>query len=160
VLDLQHVTALVSGPLFHLRSTGELKSLVPIKCKVANSLLVPLGSMSLIVLSGLESRLSDTALKERLLWEGNRNVYGNFLGLVEQQPGNLMMTKPAKLDREKWKELTGETESKFLDQIKFAETITSAMLPSVRPAQLAVADQKDVGANTENLPDPPREESK
>src|SRR5207247_574093 len=138
----------------------DLKSLVPIECKASSSLLAPLGSKSLVVLSGLDTKVSDAALRERLSWKGNKNVYGNFPGLVDLQPGNPEMMKPPKLDREKWKELTGKPESKFPDQIKFAETITSAMLPSVRPAQLTVADLKDAGANSENLPEPPRDESK
>jgi serine/threonine protein kinase len=160
-LDLQQVTALVSGPLIQLRAMGELKSLVPIECKASGCLLTPLGGQSLVVLAGLGTKISDAALRERLSWKGSKNVYGNFSGLVDLQPGNQAeMMKPPKVDREKWKELTSETDSKFLDQIKFTETITSAMLPGIRPAQLAVADLKDSGANTENLPDPPRDDPK
>ncbi len=158
-IDLEHVTALVAGPLFHLRPTTDFKSLVPIKCKVSSSLLAPLGSNPLVVVSGLNGKASDTEITERLSWGGTKNVYGNFMGLLEQQPGNLEM-KPPKFDREKWKDLTGETESRFLDQIKFVEMIDSATLQGLRPSQLAVADLKDVGANLGNLPDPKREESK
>src|SRR5207248_553161 len=114
----------------------------------------PLGSKSLVVLAGLDAKISEAGLRERLSWKGNKNVYGNFPGFVDFEPSKpAEMMKPLKLEREKWKEYTGETESKFPETIKFPEPITSAMLPSLRPAQLAVADQKDAGANLENLLD-------
>jgi hypothetical protein len=151
-VDLQKVTATVSGPGLHLRAAGDIKGLVPLNCKVSDCLLTPLGSKKMILLSGLDSEASDMTLKNRLEWKGSHNAYGPFSALLEQQPGQVGMMRPRLYNQEKWKEITGETDGKFLETIKFADPIDTASLARSRPSQFAVPDlQKDYGANLDNL---------
>jgi hypothetical protein len=115
-------------------------------------LLTPLGNKKLVLLSGLDSEASDMALKNRLEWKGSHNAYGPFSAMIEQQPGQVGMMRPRPYNQEKWKEITGESDGKFLESVKFADPIDAVSLGRSRPSQFAVPDLlKEFGANLDNL---------
>src|SRR5262249_24745801 len=110
-----------------------------------------------ILLSGLDSEASDTTLKNRLEWKGSHNAYGPFTYLLEQQPDTPGMMRPRLYNQEKWKDLTGESDGRFLEAVKFAEPLEAATRGRTRPSQCTVPDlPKDYGANLANWTFPSR----
>jgi hypothetical protein len=153
VIDFRHVTAVVAGPLLKLRpSNKDLKGIVPLGWKPTDCLFASLGSKALVEVAGVEA--GETALQDKLTWKGSNNAY-NFLELVDQQPMGGMM-RPQPFNREKWKSFTGETDGKFVEMVKFADTPDADNLALVRPEQFAVVSPEGFGASVDKLPTPAR----
>ena len=153
ILDFRRVTVVVGGHLLRLRPANkDLKGIVPLTCNPADCLFASLGSKALVHVDGGEA--DETALKDKLIWKGSKNAY-NVPFLVDQLPTGVGMMRTT-FDREKWKTFTGETDGKFLESIKFAETPDADGLADANPEQFAVSDLdlKGFGADVGQLPVP------
>ena len=92
-----------------------MDSLVPVHCKLLNSLLVSAGDRKALL--HLEAGPRDSkAARERLTLEGNRNNYANFSPMLDQQPAE-SETPAIVVTQEGWRD--NETEIKF-DAVKFS----------------------------------------
>lgn len=158
--ELKHVTAAVAGPLFQLRPQEDLKSIVPLKLNVADSLLFPLAGKPVFTVSGLNVKVSDLLVKERLGWSGSHNAYGKFAGLLEQQPTSVEMMRLSPFEREKWKDFSGEMDAKFLDGLPYPDVINATTLLHVRPKQLQSEELKEYGINPAEFPDVDRDDTR
>ena len=151
VVDFRQVTAVVAGPLLQLRpSNKDLKGIVALSWKPTGCLFASIGSKSLVYVAGVEA--GETALQEKLTWKGSNNAY-NFLELIDQQPSGGMM-RPQPYNREKWKAFTGETDGKFVEMVKFADSPDPDNLALARAEQFAVASPEGYGASVDKLPVP------
>jgi serine/threonine protein kinase len=154
-IQLNHVTAVVSGNLISLHTNKDTKDLAPLQAKVGDSIFSAAGGQPLVYFDGNVSEIPRRALT----WEGRHNIYHNFKQMRDQARGSedSMM---AALDKEKWKREMGESDAAF-DVIRFLtpppvgdRSLVEALPSRFRVVAEGELDLKDAGADLSKLPHP------
>jgi serine/threonine protein kinase len=159
-LKLTRVTAYLGGNLIHFSAGKDVRGLVPVQVSPSNCLfLAPAGtgmamggSKPLILLDGPDT--SEDRMKQLLQWSGQANAYNNFSPMLDQKSGSGEMPAMMPFTKDRWKELTGESNAAF-DRVKLVEGPGPDFVPSrATPAQFRVKpdpDQPAYGADLEAL---------
>jgi serine/threonine protein kinase len=151
------VTAYLTAHLVHLQAGREQRAPVPVQFEAKACLFVAATGQSLVHLDGPET--GEDRLKERLVWSGEGNAYGNLKDKMFDQlePGDEMKMAGPTVGQERWKILFKEDGSaKFLPTIQFAAApAAESPFSRVEPPQMrpVASSLKEVGAGP-NVPMP------
>ncbi len=100
-VTLDEVTTYLGGSLLRLVTGKDPRGLVPMTVNTTRCLLVPAGAeKTMIALEGSDSE--DKSLRDKCLWEGKENAYGNFQQILSERSSGderMMQTK----DANKWR---------------------------------------------------------
>jgi hypothetical protein len=152
-IDLRKVTAVVGGHILLLRSSSkDLKGILPLNCKPQQCLFVSRGrERALVHVVGGEAD-NKTALQTKVGWSAPMGNAYSFPLMLDQQLVGPGMMRPTPWKLEEWKNLTGETDGKFVDMIRFAGSPDS--LDRAQPEQFVPVEPKelkDYGASVTDL---------
>jgi hypothetical protein len=150
VVRLAQVTTYLGHHLIQLQAGKDLKGLVPVVCKPTDCLFVPApAGRSLLHVEGAE--VEEKALREKLQWDGDRNAYGAFTSLLDQQPPGDEM--PLLMSLDKWKAFTGEGAGSKFGVKPAAVPPADTPFTQVLPSQFKPAEDLP-GAGAAQLPRP------
>jgi hypothetical protein len=153
---LERVTTYLTDHLVRLQAGREQRAPVPVKCEAKGCLFVAAAGRSLVHLDGPET--GEDRLKERLVWSGEGNAYGNMSDRMFDQgvPGDEMAMPGPTVGAERWKSLYKEGEdARFLPTVKFEAAPSAEAFSRVEPPQMrpVVNSLKEFGAGP-NVPMP------
>jgi hypothetical protein len=158
---LGKVTTYLTDHLVRLQVGREQRPPVPVQCEAKSCLFVAANNKSLVRLDGPET--TEDHLRERLVWSGEGNAYGNMKDKMFDQvvPGDEMTMPGPTLGAERWKSLFKEDgNARFLQMVQFAAapgvdaSFSRVEAPQMRPVLNAL---KEVGAGP-NVPMSPTAE--
>jgi hypothetical protein len=147
---LSKVTAYLTNHLLRLRAGREPRTPVPVECEAKGCLFVAAAGRSLVHLDGPET--AEDRLRERLIWIGEGNAYGNLKERMFDQlvPGDEMTMAGPTLGEKGWRRLFKEDgPTKFLSTVQFASAPSpESSFSRVEPPQMRplANDLKEVGA--------------
>jgi hypothetical protein len=153
---LEKVTTYLTDHLVRLQAGREQRAPVPVKCEAKACLFVAAQGRSLVHLDGPET--SEDRLRERLVWTGDGNAYGNLRDRMFDQgvPGNEMEMPGPIVGAERWKSLFKEEGNAiFLPNVRFAAAPAVEAFSRVEPPQMrpVATSLKELGAGP-NVPMP------
>jgi serine/threonine protein kinase len=161
-LRLRQVTAYMAGYLVRMRA-GNLKHATPIRVDSAFCIFQSAGIKSLIHLEGPNP--GEDMMKSLIQWSAEKNIYGEFENLQDNQPADDSMPAPSIGQRE-WPTRPGEN-SPQISRMQVLVPAGAVVLLQATPGQFKLRSNVAAGqgANPDTLPKPggepvPRIESK
>jgi serine/threonine protein kinase len=137
IARVNRVTTCLGGHFLRVRATRDLKDLARIQCSPSNCAFLPLGGdRSFVHLEGPEGEKK--AWDDKVEWGANRNLYGSFGTLLEQQAAGFMeMPQPWSLGH--WKTFTQETDSEY--NVKVSGLPSAEGLSQMMPSALKLPEE-------------------
>jgi hypothetical protein len=140
-VTLSKVTTYLTDHLVRLQSGREQHAPVTVQCKAKMCMFVAAAGKSLVHLDGPET--GEDRLKERLIWTGERNAYGNLKEHMFDQadPGDEMAMPGPTVGADRWKSLFKEGDDATFPQTVPFEAAPPAEAPfsRVEPQQMRLA---------------------
>lgn len=132
-----------------MRAGKDLKGVGSIECDPVEDCLfvpaAPAGESVLVHLEGPESE--EKALRDKVVWKGSRNAYGNFNVMLDYQaPEDGKMPTMVKLDT--WKSSTNDTTSKYGAHLA-TPPASDTLFPQVLPFQFRPAEDVPGGCGVD-----------
>jgi len=158
-VKLTNVTAYLTRHLVHLRAGRAGSGLVGARVTAQDCLFAAAAKESLVHLDAWP----ESETRNKLAWEGGRNVYGNFEKMLDQQPPEENVMAPTPVDQATWREFAGDKEVPVFLKVKFElPPLTERPLVQALPEQFRLKPDKreshKYGVNldelTKELPEP------
>ncbi|MFO0927529.1 MAG: hypothetical protein U0736_10890 [Gemmataceae bacterium] len=146
-LGLDQCTTYLAGPLVRIAVAKDARGLLPVVCKVSNTLLVPAGAGRPLIQLTCDDAEERAGLRDKLTWTGSANAYGGYTSLTNLDSSDGVGSS---MGMEKWKLLAGEENSTF--GVKLLELPPVARFAELGPADLRSPAGLRAGVGTSRLP--------
>lgn len=147
-LGLDQCTTYLDGPLVRVSLARDARNLVPLSCKVTNTLLVPASPGRPLIQLVCDDTEERAGLRDKLTWNGSSNAYGGYTSLTNLDSSE---GTGSSMGMEKWKLLAGEESSTF--GVKLLEMPSSAVrFADMEPADLRPPANLRAGVGSVRLP--------